>query len=77
MTDKEDDNRLIPDAPLESKPEDSRFERSAMLQSEPTDLALELPKRADSSIANAPSVAKQYVSEHMDMLTRAITEDNS
>ena len=78
MTDKEDDNRIISDVPLDSKPEDSRFERSAMLHSnEETDLALELPKRADSSIANAPSVAKQYVSEHMDMLTRAITEDNS
>ena len=77
MTDKEDDNRIISDVPLDSKPEDSRFERSAMLQSEETNLALELPKRADSSIANAPSVAKQYVSEHMDMLTKAITEDNS
>ena len=77
MTDKEDDNRIISDLPLDSKPEDSRFERSAMLQNDETDLALELPKRADSSIANAPSVAKQYVSEHMDMLTRAITEDNS
>ena len=77
MTDKEDDNRIISDVPLDSKPEDSRFERSAMLQNEETDLALELPKRADSSIANAPSVAKQYVSEHMDMLTKAITEDNS
>ena len=77
MTDKEDDNRIISDVPLDSKPEDSRFERSAMLQNDETDLALELPKRADSSIANAPSVAKQYVSEHMDMLTKAITEDNS
>lgn len=58
MTDKEDDNRIISDVPLDSKPEDSRFERSAMLQNDETDLALELPKRADSSIANAPSVAK-------------------
>ena len=48
-----------------------------MIGNDETDLALELPKRADSSVANAPSVAKQYVSEHMDMLTKAITEDNS
>jgi hypothetical protein len=58
MTDKEDENRIISDVPLDSKPEDSRFEQSAMLQNDETDLALELPKRADSSIANAPSVAK-------------------
>ena len=77
MVDKEDDNRIIPEYPSLQKPEDSRFEQSAMLQSEDTSI-IELPKRADSSVANAPSlVSKQYVSEHMDMLTRAITEDNS
>ena len=76
MTDKEDDNRLIPEPPLESKPEDSRFGASELL-SFVTDLANELPKHAGTYVANAPSVAKQYVSEHMDMLTRAITEDNS
>ena len=78
MTDKDNVGKqlsILP--PDQEKPEESRFENSAMIGNDETDLALELPKRADSSIANAPSVAKQYVSEHMDMLTKAITEDNS
>ena len=59
MTDKENSGNLALTNPSDlEKPEDSRVERSAMIGNDETDLALELPKRADSSIANAPSVAK-------------------
>ena len=59
MTDKENSGNLaITNHSDLEKPEDSRVERSAMIGNDETDLALELPKRADSSIANAPSVAK-------------------
>ena len=76
MTDKENgDSRII--LGDEKKPDDSRFERSALMNNEETDLALELPKRADSNVGQTSQVVKQYVSEHMDMLTRSITEDNS
>ena len=59
MTDKENSGNLALTNPSDlEKPEDSRVERSAMIGNDETDLALELPKRADSTIANAPSVAK-------------------
>ena len=59
MTDKENSGNLALTNPSDlEKPEDSRVERSAMIGNDETDLALELPKRADSSVANAPSVAK-------------------
>ena len=59
MTDKENSGNLAITYPSDlEKPEDSRVERSAMIGNDETDLALELPKRADSSVANAPSVAK-------------------
>ena len=69
------------------QPDDSRFEKSNLMDNEETNMAfnhnddgndLELPRRIPSDIGDGlKALPKQYLSENMEMLQKAVVDDNA